>query len=198
VLVGQRSQGARRRMATLAVLKHGDRCTHGRLRGCSGQGKMDTALSHLPKCFVCIGADIPPIRMLPPTGVEHLNIIDHVIAGFLPCRGIPMRHTFALHAAQKPRRHGMVSTRSLATPTTLDSMVRQKPPVGMTGVLRTTITMVQATGGQRATTEGHRQRLRHQWRSSMSAHGPPPPLSSHTRRKGLPHPTSLPRSIHRC
>jgi hypothetical protein len=75
---------------------------------CSGQVKMDTKLSHLPKCFVFIGADIPQIRMLPPTVVEHLDIIDHIIAGFLPCRVIPMRRTFALQATQKPLRHCIV------------------------------------------------------------------------------------------
>jgi hypothetical protein len=71
-------------------------------------------------------------------------------------RIIPMRHAFAFQATKKPLRHCIVSTLSLATHATLYSMVRQKPAVGMTGVLSTTITMVKEAGWGLTPTECHR------------------------------------------
>ncbi len=53
------------------------------LIGCSGQVKTDTKLSQPCDFFVFIGTDVPEIRMFAATVVEHLDIIDDVITGFL-------------------------------------------------------------------------------------------------------------------
>jgi hypothetical protein len=63
---------------------------------CSGQVKTDTQLSCLGEFFVYIRADIPKIRMFTPTVVEHLNIVDDVITGFLARQILTLRRTLAL------------------------------------------------------------------------------------------------------
>ena len=53
-------------------------------RDCSGQVKTDTQLSGTRNVFILIGAHIPKIRMLPLTVGEHFDVIDYIIASFLP------------------------------------------------------------------------------------------------------------------
>ena len=62
----------------------------------SGQGKTDTKLSYQRKSFVVIRTDIPEIRMLPPTVIEHLDVSDDIAFGFLTCGVITVRRPFAL------------------------------------------------------------------------------------------------------
>ena len=54
---------------------------------CSGQVKMDTQLSNIGYPLEVIGTDIPERRVQPHAIVEHLDVIDHIIARFLT-RGI--------------------------------------------------------------------------------------------------------------
>ena len=62
---------------------------------CCGQGKTDTQLSNPSQFFVCIRTDIPKIRVLPSTVVEHLNVSDDIVSGLLT-RGVrPMHRPFA-------------------------------------------------------------------------------------------------------
>jgi len=64
-------------------------------RRCCGQGKTDTQLSNPSQFFVCIRTDIPKIRVLPSTVVEHLNVSDDIVSGLLT-RGVrPMHRPFA-------------------------------------------------------------------------------------------------------
>ena len=75
---------------------------------CCGQGKTDTKLSRSSDFFVCIGTDIPEIRMLTPTVVKHLDIVNDVITGFLTRQIITLRRALALQAAKKPLRYRIV------------------------------------------------------------------------------------------
>src|SRR5215468_10498818 len=139
---------------------------------CSGQGKTDTTLSGSCTSFVFIGTDIPEIRMFAPTVIEHLNIVNNVITGFLTRQIIPLRRALALQAAKKPLRDCIVQTIPLSTHTARNTMLRQQCSVGMTGVLRTTVTMVEQPHVWLATTERHLQRGSHQWRIHMITHRP--------------------------
>src|SRR5215475_9790887 len=62
---------------------------------CCGQGKTDTQLSNPSQFLICIGTDIPKIRVPPSAVVEHFDISDDIISGLLT-RGVrPMRCPFA-------------------------------------------------------------------------------------------------------
>jgi hypothetical protein len=50
---------------------------------CSGQVKTDTQLSNIGYPLEVIGTDIPERRVQPRAIVEHLDVIDHLIARFL-------------------------------------------------------------------------------------------------------------------
>ena len=58
---------------------------------CSGQGKTDTQLSNQSKLFICIGTNIPQIRMFPSAIVEHLDVINDIVPCLLTCGVITMR-----------------------------------------------------------------------------------------------------------
>ena len=51
------------------------------------KGKTDTKLSYQRTFFVVIRTDIPEIRMLPPAVIEHLDVSDDIVFGFLT-RGV--------------------------------------------------------------------------------------------------------------
>jgi hypothetical protein len=50
---------------------------------CSGQVKTDTQLSNIGYPLEVIGTDIPERRVQPRAIVEHLDVIEHLIARFL-------------------------------------------------------------------------------------------------------------------
>ena len=75
---------------------------------CSGQVKTDTKLSRPDDFFVFIGTDIPKIRMLTPTVVEHLDRVDDIITGFLTRQIIARRRALALQTAKKPLRYRII------------------------------------------------------------------------------------------
>jgi len=110
--------------------------------------------------------------MFTPTVGEHLDIIDHVITGLLTRPIRALRRARTLQAAEKPLRDRMVQAVPLSTHAARHTMISQQFPVGMTGVLGTTVTMVHEAGRWPATTERHLSGVRHQWRINMSTHGP--------------------------
>jgi hypothetical protein len=130
---------------------------------CSGQGKTDTTLSRLGDFFVCIRAAIPEIRMFTPTVVEHRDIVDEVITGVWARPIRALRRARTLQAAQKSRRDCIVSTLPLSAHAACNTMVSQDLSVGMTGVLRTTITLVHPAGFRLATAQRHLQRVANPW-----------------------------------
>jgi hypothetical protein len=103
-----------------------------------------------------MGTAIPKIRLLTPPVGEHLNLLDHVITGFLTRQIRALRRTLTLHAAAKPLRYRMVSTLPLSSHPARDTMLRQTPPGGMAGVLSTTVPMGHQPHIGLATTERHR------------------------------------------
>ena len=139
---------------------------------CSGQGKTDTKLSRPDDFFIRIGTNIPEIRMLAPTVVEHLDIIDEVITRFLTRPVVALRRTLALHAAKKPLCYRIVHAIPLSAHATRNAVLSQKPLVRMAGVLRTTITVVHQTRIRLTTTQRHLQGIPNQLRIKMIAHRP--------------------------
>jgi len=137
---------------------------------CCGQVKTDTKLSRPGDFFVLVGTAIPKGRMFAPTVGEPLDIIDHILTGFLTRPVIPFGGPFALQAAEKPLCDRMVQAIPLSAHPALDTMCSQQAPVGMAGVLRATVTLVHQATGWLATTPCHLQRPRHQWGITRIAH----------------------------
>jgi hypothetical protein len=80
--------------------------------------------------------------MLPPAVIDHLDIRDAVVFGFLTRGVITVRRPFALSAAEKPLGHGVVKPIPLATPTPDDSMGRQQVAIRLTGLWTPAVCMV--------------------------------------------------------
>ena len=57
---------------------------------CCGQGKTDTQLSNPSPLLICIGTDIPKIRVLPSAVVEHLDVHDNIVFCLLTRGVIPV------------------------------------------------------------------------------------------------------------
>jgi hypothetical protein len=140
---------------------------------CCGQVKTDTTLSRLGDFFRRVGTDISERRMLTPTVVAHLEIIEHLITGLLPRHGIALRRARTLHAPEKPRCDRRISTRPLATHAPRHTMRRQHASGGMTGRLSTPVTLRDQASTGLATPQRPLQRLPHPWRINMIPHGPP-------------------------
>jgi integrase len=62
---------------------------------CCGQGKTDTEFNNPSTFLICIGTDIPEIRVLPSAVVEHLDVVDHIISRFLACGIVTQRRALA-------------------------------------------------------------------------------------------------------
>ena len=135
--------------------------------------KTDTQLSCLGDFFVRIGTDIPEIRMFAPTVIEHLDVIHHVIPRFLPRHIIALRRALTLQAAEKPLCDRIVSTRPRATHATRHTLLSQNASVGMTGILRAPVTMMDQASIGLATTQRHLPRIPNPLCLNMLTHGPP-------------------------
>ena len=112
----------------------------------SGQGKKDTKLSYPRTFFVLIRTDIPEIRILPPAVIEHLDVSDDVVFGFLTCGVITVRRPFPLSTTEKSRGNGMVKTVPLAPHTANDPMLRQQLSIRLAGILTAAGRMVPQSG----------------------------------------------------
>ena len=109
---------------------------------CSGQGKTDAQLSGTRHFFIFVGARIPQIRMKPSAVVEHLDVINDVIASFLPRLVMPIRCPLAFQTPKESFRHCIVQTVSFTTHTTHHCMISQYVPISMRRILRATIRMM--------------------------------------------------------
>jgi hypothetical protein len=84
---------------------------------------------------------------LPRTVIKHLDVIDHIIAGFLSDLVIPMRRPLPLQRAKESLRHCIVQAISLTAHTTHDTLIAQHIPICMTRKLRATIRMMSPASG---------------------------------------------------
>ena len=112
--------------------------------------------------------------MFTPPVVEHLDRVDEVSTGFLARQIRALRRALALQAAKKSLRYGIVSTLPFSAHAACNTMGSQERSVGMTGVLRTPITMVSQAGVWLTAAKRHLQRVSNPLGIHMIAHRPPP------------------------
>ena len=110
--------------------------------------------------------------MFAPTVREHLDVIHHVIPRFLPRHIRALRRALTLQAAEKPLCDRIVSTLPLATHAPRHTMLSQHAALGMTGILRPPVTMMDQASTGLATTQRHLQRIPNPWRLTMITYGP--------------------------
>jgi len=80
--------------------------------------------------------------MLSSAVVEHLNVIDHIISGFLPGRIMAMCRALAFETAEEPLRNRMVQAIPFPAHTTVEVMSFQEPLVRLTRLLTASICMM--------------------------------------------------------
>ena len=126
--------------------------------------------------------------MLTPPVVEPLDRGDEVSTGFLARQIRALRRAHALQAAQKALRDCLVYTIPFAAHAACHTMGSQARSVGMTGVLRTTSTLVSPAGVRLAAAKRQLPRGSHPWGLTRIAHRPPHPLAGIPVQKsrGLP------------
>jgi len=108
---------------------------------CCGQGKTDTQLSNSSQFLLCIGTDIPKLRVRPSAVVEPCDVSDDIVSRLLT-RGVsPLRRPCAFSAAKASLGSGLIETLALATPTPDDPLGSQQVVRRVTGVWTAAIRM---------------------------------------------------------
>jgi hypothetical protein len=77
--------------------------------------------------------------MLASAVVEYLNVIDHIVSGFLTRRIILMRSALAFSTAKEPFGHRIVGTFHLTTHAPADSVISQQTLVSVIDILTASI-----------------------------------------------------------
>lgn len=90
-----------------------------------------------------------------PAVVEHFDIIDHVLFGFLPCGITTMLGLIALEASKEALGDGIVPAVAFAAHAADHAVFRQQCLIVLAGILTASIRMVDQSSVRLSDQEGH-------------------------------------------